>query len=87
MPRVCMVIDMNYNGFKCEKKNGIWTKCENGNIFTIIQISYCHYNCYFNDALSAENIKGFQNAIKHFGWPIDHKRGDLTQCHTADCVC
>lgn len=27
---------MNYNGFECKKNNGIWTKCENENIFTII---------------------------------------------------
>lgn len=54
---------MNYNGFECKKNNGIWTKCENENIFTIIQIDYSHYNCYFNDILSAKSIKGLQNAI------------------------
>ena len=58
---------MNYNGFECNKDNGIWTKCENGNILTIIQIDYFHYNCYFNDDLSAKSIKGLQNAISHFG--------------------
>ena len=57
---------MNYNGFECEKNNAIWTKCENGNIFTIIKIDYWHYNCYFNDVLSAKSIKGLQNAINHF---------------------
>lgn len=57
---------MNYNGFECKKNNGIWTKCENENIFTIIQIDYSHYNCYFNDILSAKSIKGSQNAINHF---------------------
>ena len=41
-------------------------ECENGNIFTIIQIDYFHYNCYFNDILSAKSIKGLQNAINHF---------------------
>ncbi len=57
---------MNYNGFECKKNNGIWTKCENENIFTIIQNDYSHYNCYFNDILSAKSIKGLQNAINHF---------------------
>lgn len=57
---------MNYSGFECKKNNGIWTKCENGNIFTIIQIDYFYYNCYFNDVLSAKSIKGLQNAINHF---------------------
>ena len=57
---------MNNNGFECEKNNGIWTKCENGNILTIIQIDCYHYNCYFNDVLSAKSIKGLQNAINHF---------------------
>lgn len=55
-----------FNGFLCEKNNGIWTKCENGNVLTIIRIDYCHYNCYFNDDLSAKYIEGLQNAINHF---------------------
>lgn len=29
---------MNYNGFECNKGNGIWTKCENGNIFTLYAV-------------------------------------------------
>ena len=57
---------MFLNGFECEKSNGIYTKCENGNIYTIIQMDYSHYNCYFNDDLSAKMIYGLKNAIDHF---------------------
>lgn len=57
---------IQYNGFCCEKNNGIWTKCENGNIYTIIQMDFFHYNCYFNTELSAKDIEGLQNAINHF---------------------
>lgn len=51
------------NGFECEKNNGIYTKCENGYIYTIIRMDYSHYNCYFNFDLIAENVHGLKNAI------------------------
>lgn len=56
------------NGFISEKNNGIWTKCKDGIVYTIIQTARTLYNCYEDNRLVAEKINGLQNATNVWNW-------------------